>query len=348
MRVALVSERWESVTDEGMLGYLDHIAKHIKDRGELLVLFEHGDAQEDASTRRVPMGKGLVTGSLKHHLEAFGPELVIYCPTACATINALLRHRRLQRAMGGVPCALLSLQHRPYRGLRASFAKRLRPWRLIVLSRRAEEMYRRWGFDTLRIPVGVDLAVFRPVEAERRMELRRELGIDSTKRVVLHVGHLTANRGLERLKELASLPELQLIVIASTANEADLTLKNLLSNSDIHLVHEYVPGIERYYQASDLYIFPVRDSSGSIEFPLSVLEAMACNLRVLSTRFGALPEHFSPAPGFRFLGEDGEDLGAAVREVLEEEPRTRALVEDFDWSRSIGRLMDQLLKEATG
>ena len=291
------------------------------------------------------MGKGLVTPQLKRELEAFAPQLVIYCPTACATLNALFRHRRLQKLMKETRCALLSLQHRSYSKLILQLLKYLRPWRLIILSRRSEEMYRSLGFDVLRIKAGVDLDVFHPVDDAQSLGLRGKLGLGAGSRIILHVGHLVANRGLERLKALSAISGTQVVVIASTATDADLDLKDDIVRNGIHLIHGYIQNIHEYYQASDVYVFPVEDSSGSIEFPLSVLEAMSCNLRVVSTPFGALPEHFPEAPGLHYLRRD-EKLASAVEDSMLEEPDTRRLVREFDWEHSIAELMEKLLEDA--
>jgi len=341
MRTVVISERWESRTDEGMLGFLDHLVSHLKTEGPLLILHERGSVEGDPSVRRVPMGKGLVTAELKRVIRGFHPDLVLYCPTACATLNALVRHRRLERALRGIPCALISLQLRSYSGLAARIARWLRPWRLVVLSRRAENLYRQWGFPVLRVRAGVDLEVFHPVDEEARQTLRQHLGWGDGERVVLHVGHLRPNRGLERLMNLAGIPGMRVVMAASTATRADSGVKRRLQRKGVEVRHEYLPRIQELYQASDLYLFPVGDDSGSIEFPLSVLEAMACNLRVLTTSFGALPDHFPEGGGFRYL-EAGEELAEVVEALLREEPVTRHLVSSFGWESSIASFMRDL------
>ena len=57
---------------------------------------------------------------------------------------------------------------------------------------------------------------------------------------------------------------------------------------------------EELYQLSDAYLFPVLDPSGAIEMPLSVLEAMACGVPVLTTPFGDLQQRFPSGSGVVF------------------------------------------------
>jgi len=346
MRVLLISERWESVTDEGMLVFLDRFARFLKARFPLLIVHERGSGGNDLPLRRLGLGKALVTPALEECLQSFRPELVLYCPTACATFNALVRHSRLSRACRGVPCALLSLQGREYAWWQRPLLRFVRPWRLVVLSRTQERFAHARGFATLAMRAGVDLERFQPAQEDERDRLRREFGWPREKRVVLHVGHLRSGRGLRALKSLAGQQELHLVVAASTANPADETLRRELEQAGIEVHHEYLPRIEDLYRAADLYLFPVRAGSGSIEFPLSVMEAMACNLPVVTTPFGALPENFTAGDGLHYF-ETLEEISAAMDAALSARVDTRAKVEGFSWEAGMDALMT-LLREAMG
>lgn len=341
MRVLLISERWESVTDEGMLVFLDRFAQFLKGRSELLVVHERGEAGTDLPLQRRPLGKSLVSPELKECLSSFRPELVLYCPTACATFNALVRHRRLSRAASPIPCALLSLQAREYAWWERPLLGFLKPWRLVVLSKQQERKYRGYGYETLAVKAGVDLEKFQPAHASAREEMRNKLGWSEQRKVVLHVGHLRAGRGLEVLSSLAKHEEFHPVLVASTANAAERSLRENLEEAGVEVHHEYLPKIEELYQAADLYCFPVRDGSGSIEFPLSVVEAMACNLPVVTTPFGALPENFSQGGGLYYFQRD-EELLSLLRKALAGPVETRSKVRAFSWEAQMEQLMDEL------
>ncbi len=341
MRVLLISERWEDVTDEGMLGFLDEFAQFLKMKFSLLIVYDHGSGAGDLPSRRLPLGKRLVTPELKGCLESFRPNLVLYCPTACATFNALLRHSRLERLVPGARCALMSLQSREYSWWQKPLLRFVRPWRLVVLSRAQEEYYRERGFEALAVRAGVDLTRFCPANAQERKLLRKRLGWPSEKRVIFHAGHLRAGRGLDAMSALARQEEFHLVMAASTANPADDSLREELVAAGIEIHHEYLPKIEDFYRAADLYLFPVREASESIEFPLSVLEAMACNLAIVTTPFGALTEHFTARDGLRYF-QNLRDLPGAVDAALSQKVNTRAKVESFGWHAGMEELMSKL------
>lgn len=341
MRVLLISERWETVSDEGMLVFLDRFAHFIKTRDPLLIVHERGSGANDLPLRRLVLGKVLVTPALRECLEDFKPELVLYCPTACATLNALARHSRLSRAAQGTPCALLSLQTRDYPWWQRPLLRFVRPWRLVVLSQAQGRYFTDRGFETLAVRAGVDLTRFRPAQEAERNQIRATFRWPRKKKVILHVGHLRAGRGLDAMKALAGREELHLVLAASTANPADESLERELKQVGIEVHHEYFPRIEDLYRAADLYLFPVRAGSGSIEFPLSVLEAMACNLPVVSTPFGALPESFTAGDGLQYF-QAMQDLPAAIFAAMSQPIATRAKVESFSWEAGMEDLMSRL------
>ena len=92
---------------------------------------------------------------------------------------------------------------------------------------------------------------------------------------------------------------------------------------------------------SDCYIFPVPPASrrDSIEHPLSVMEAMACNLPIITTRFGALPRIFENGDGL-FFAEKEEDFFDALEEIKNKtiEIKTRDMILPYSWENVIKKL----------
>ena len=94
-----------------------------------------------------------------------------------------------------------------------------------------------------------------------------------------------------------------MVIISSSSTPLDAPknekIKNKLIDSGIVIIDEYLPNIEEIYQLSDLYVFPIEYYLGSISLPLSILEARACGIPVLTTDFGSIR---------KFLGSDNNSI----------------------------------------
>ena len=75
---------------------------------------------------------------------------------------------------------------------------------------------------------------------------------------------------------------------------------------DIYLFQLYQERVEEYYQASDIYVFPVLSAVNAMEFPMSVLEAMSCNIPVITTRFGGIESFLQETEWFKFFKNEEE------------------------------------------
>jgi len=200
---------------------------------------------------------------------------------------------------------------------------------------------RELGCDVRILPPAVDTETFAPADEARRRALRAEHGLSTDTSLVLHVGHILPNRNIHALASLqrALQGEAQVVVLGSSAFGVDEALVRALEDAGVVVLTRYVERVAELYQMADCYVFPVRSAQGSVEIPLSVLEAMACNLPVVSTPFGELPRLFPPGDGVRYVADDA-GLAEAVRQALAEKPvRTRARVEAFSWAAAAQTLI---------
>jgi glycosyltransferase involved in cell wall biosynthesis len=182
------------------------------------------------------------------------------------------------------------------------------------------------GRELSMVPCGVDTDRFLPVDTTEKRQLRAKYDIPVDDTVFLHVGHFKEGRNLRSLKPFAERGTVIVIGSPSTAQEEGI--KREMENSDCIVIDSYIENIEEYYQLADCYVFPTEDEQHCIQVPLSVLEAMACNCAVVSTKFGGLPDMFSESEGFKFV--EGE-LSSGV-DISTENVRTRDMVVKYSWS----------------
>jgi glycosyltransferase involved in cell wall biosynthesis len=281
-------------------------------------------------------------------VKAFKPD-VIHSITAASPFSFLLT-RILQR-MCKNPKTVMFSPLIPFRGfshgLWFAFSSLLAPVvpliktdLVLTQSAEAEATYRRLGCDVMSfVYSGVDLNRFRPVSRAEKNELRARYEVESDKFVVLHVGSVRKWRNVECLKKIQEDDENQVLLVGRPATKYEREVAEALGRAGVVVTHAYNPRIEEVYALSDCYIFPTTDAAGSIDIPLSVLEAMACGLSVVSTRFGGLPLIFSDADGFCYA--DVEESPGRLKELKSQAAavKTRELVFPYSWENIAQNLL---------
>ena len=162
------------------------------------------------------------------------------------------------------------------------------------------------------------------------------------------MGHIRRNRNLEIFMRIQEMSALQVVIAGGTTNPADEALKGDLKSSGCMISHRYIDNISELYKMADLYVFPVKDNGdklplyynqvGAIDLPLSVMEAMACNLPVITFPFGALSRLFRSGDGLFFCDTEEEIIHLVQHLSYKYEIATRDKVLPYDWSKVIKRL----------
>jgi glycosyltransferase involved in cell wall biosynthesis len=344
MRAVVLSERLAPPPDEGIKKLTLSLAAALRDSGhDVRLLTTGGTDWPEMGLTNVPADRLLRSAELAATLRSFRPAAVIYVPTASLTLASAARARALKRYAGGAPVALLAAQGRRHNWAVRLTARLLAPDLCAVQSAGTLAQARALGWRTVHLPPGVDLATFRPVSPAAKAQVRAKHGLPMDTPVVLHAGHLNPSRGV---LDLAAIADLACPVLAaSTSTPQDEVLAAELAAAGVRLFTGYVPHIEELYQAADAYLFPVPPdplAPSSTDLPLSVFEAAACDLPVITTRFGALPELWADAAGVTFY-DDRAALRRAVTQLDGTPGRTRRLAESFGWEGVARTLMRELL-----
>lgn len=287
-RICLVGDMSGNI-DEGMKKVTYNIYKGLSQNNEVIVV------------------KPLELIRNKMKINEFNPDIIHYITGPSIFSFFLLK-------IGGFGLknvkSVVSISH-PQKLFPPYFISLLRPNMAIVQSDDMNTFFSNLGINTVKICNGIDLKSFSPVNSRQKLYLRSKYGIADDKFVILHVGNIRDGRNLYPLIKLAKTREFQVVVVASTTIKKDIKLYNDLVASNVLVIDHYVKNIAEIYNLSDVYLFTVRKRPFSIEVPLSVMEALACNIPVITFPFAGLNCFFRERDGLYFANSDDEMIQIA-------------------------------------
>jgi len=275
--------------------------------------------------------------------KAHRPEAVLYVPDALLDRYTLLRCGLLRCAAGGVPTGMVTLMPG---AVDLAVRAMLRLWRpdvVFAVTDSEADLYRRHGVRLRPFPPAVDAQRFRPAaDGHEKQALRRKYGLPENGALGLHVGHFRRTRNIEWLAGLEMPAGARLLVVGRRSRPGEEDMTDVLRQRGAIMLDTFLPNIEEVYRAADLYLFAVEHERSAIGMPLSVLEAMACNLPVVSTPFGGLVRWFDGVPGVHFARTPEEFQEAVVRALAGPAPETRRAVEGHTWERLAADILAEL------
>ncbi len=147
------------------------------------------------------------------------------------------------------------------------------------------------------IPNSVDTNRFRPISYNEKLEFRRKLGIPKKAIVVTFTGRLVSYKGLPFLLRVwreiqCKHNHVKLLLIGSGGldiHNCELELKTYVKENNLQSAVQFtgnVQNVNEYLQASDIFVFPTANEA----FGISLIEAMACGLPVISTPVGGIKD----------------------------------------------------------
>jgi glycosyltransferase involved in cell wall biosynthesis len=362
MRIAMFSETFLPGTD-GVVTRLCGVLPRITEAGhDVLLIAPAGAPDEYAGVRIIgvptfrfflypekPFARPWPRG-LGRRLRDFKPDLIHAVNPGFLAFAAIYHAKRLR-----VPLVMSYHTHIPtyarYYGL---------PWmepllwygfrtvhnraviNLCPSSTTAEELKRR-GFRNVHLWArGVDVSLFNP---RRRSDTWRESILqDGGSKVLLYVGRLAPEKGIERLRPcLDAFPDVHLVIVGDGPHRA--VLEQTFQGCNVTFTG-YLFGEElaTAYASADGFVFP----STTETLGLVVLEALASGLPVAAAASPAMQEVLENGRiGLLFDPADETQLIRTVDKLLHDEDwrhqaqlRAREAAEQWDWSGAAHQLLE--------
>jgi len=338
MRICIYTKRLTQRLDEGMAKVAHEMISGLARHDEVLTLFSLGDVAEKENLVKITTNRAGLDWRLRARIRRFNPDVILYIPRGPVSPSSLFFGKVLKWYGGRADVVILAPQTN---GLESVLSKKcaplLKPDLILTTSGNDQRECSRLGLPARFVPLGVDVGTFIPATLDSKRELRRTYGLGEGDFVVLHVAHIREGRNLGALERL-QVPGTQVLVAGSTFSPPDAALAHQLEARGVRLLNRYFDHVAEMYQMSDLYVFPTVSKGACIGQPLSVLEAMACNLPVVSTRFGGLPDLFPSEGGGLLYADSASEIAAKTEYVRNNlhsiHLRTRQMVERYSWERS--------------
>ena len=199
------------------------------------------------------------------------------------------------------------------------------------------------------IPPPIDLALYHP---QVESDIKKQLGITPDQPVILFVGNLNRSKGIPVLLEsMASVvkqrPEVKLIMVLNIPIEKYISEDSSGAQDEMVLIHKakndikargleenvvplgIMPDLAGVMAASDFLVAPLLDNTGIADYPISVLEAMACGKPVIATRVGGLPEIISDRKnGLLVSPGNPQELAGAIMYLIEHKQEAKRMGEE--------------------
>jgi glycosyltransferase involved in cell wall biosynthesis len=258
---------------------------------------------------------------------------ILYIPESSSTLFSLFRAFVL-KSFTRKNIVIFAFQPRRYNGIKKIVFKLFAPSLILTPSKSYADSLHEFGVQCKVVPLGVNTEKYRQYEQWLREKNRIKYKIHKGKVTLLHVGHICPSRNLEWLLEVKrEAPNIEIIVVGSSYNDNHSELYTLLKANGIRIVDQYIADMAEIYNLADYYIFPVIDDQGAIATPLSVLEAMSCNIPILTTKFGSLVDMFQSDKYFHFIDKSSDILETIKTDKYKlEYCNNRGKAEKYTWN----------------
>jgi len=225
---------------------------------------------------------------------SFRPHILHYL--SGPTFKSLLILKLYKIFLGESVKIVVSATRPFFRNYEKKLLSILKPSIVLTQATKWEKVFKNANMKTKFIPNPINYNKFRKLNISSS-QLRKKYALPINKKLILHVGHIRSNRNLELLGDIQSSlikQNIQIVIVGSTHFPPENSLLKFLKEKGCIVLLGYIEKIEEIYNACDIYVFPVKglapniypktlDEVGVVDMPLSILEALACELPIIST-----------------------------------------------------------------
>ena len=329
--------------DEGIKNVAFSVHKHLALKFQTLSITKSGSYRNDPEIIPISLNKLFLNYELIKLIKSYAPDFIIYLPEASITFNSFVRAKVMKRMSENSRVIMLGVKQVGYLALqRKIIVNFLKPSYLLLLGKFERDFFIENGFRVGTLPPAVDNDRFCRATQEEKEDIRAEFGIPRDKMVVLHVGHIRPTRNVQCFSKVQKIKDVQVVLVGSSSTPTENDLKDRLIKDGVCVIDNYIADIPKVYKMSDAYIFPVVNNIACIDMPLSILEAMACNLPVITTRFGGLEDNFEESNGFNYFDNDEQlaKLIESVKKINGIEINNVEKVKPFTWNKFTDVIID--------
>ena len=153
---------------------------------------------------------------------------------------------------------------------------------------------------------------------------------------------LIKSRGFDIILEILNCTNWGVIIVISERYKINNKIYHDLIKLGAIIYIGYLENLENVYSYVDCYLFPVIDSYGSIDMPLTVIESIACGTPVLSTYYKSLPRFLNKEDGV-FFYDDKNDLIKKLKEISRY--KFKCLNPEFLWDNIVRNVENKYFED---
>ena len=171
---------------------------------------------------------------------------------------------------------------------------------------------------------GVDTNEYIP--KERNLKLAKKYKIERDDRVILSVANLVPVKGIETLLDaflrLSKYDNsLRLFIVGAKNNDYGERLESIAKNSEISEKIHFTGKVENvtdYYSISDLFVLPTLNEGRKEGCPVSLLEALSSNIKVIASDVPGIRDILSDYPQNMFEAGNTSELVQKIKNQLKD------------------------------